>query len=110
MLNNDLLRDSIVAHLDRRNNDLLGICLSLNDNIIIICDWDWLLLLDSQLMRLLHVVGLILHLRVETWSRLLRIDYRRSVAAIGFVFVTKMILDISSVHASNIFKNNYKLI
>ena len=102
MLNNYLLRDSIVVHLDRRNNDLLGICLSLNDNIIVIWYWDWLLLLDSQLVRLLHVIGLIVHLRVETWSRLLRIDYRRPVASLRFVIVTKMILDIGSVHTSKI--------
>jgi len=102
MLNNNLLRDSTVINLDRRNNDLLGICLPLNDNIIVIWYWDWLLLLDSQLMRLLHVVGLIVHLRVETWSRLLRIDYRRPVASLRFVIVTKMILDIGSVHTSKI--------
>lgn len=61
-----------------------------------------LLLLESQLMRLLHVVGLIVHLRVEAWSWLLRVNYWRSVPTVRFVIVTKMILDIDSVHASNI--------
>ena len=102
MLNNHLLRGSRVVHLNGRNNDLLGIRLPLNHNIVVICYGDRLLLLDSQLMRLLHVVGLIVNLRVEAWSGLLRVNYWRSVPTVRFVIVTKMILDIDSVHASNI--------
>lgn len=88
MLDNNLLRGCWVAHLNGRDSDLLRIRLPLNDNIIVICCRYWLLL-DRQLMRLLHVVGLSLHLRVGVCNRLLhlRADRWRSVAPVGFGIV-----------------------
>lgn len=70
----------VVIHVDGRHNNLLRIGLSLNDDEIIIGDLR--LLLNWQLMSLLHVVGLhLLHLRIRI-SYWLLIDDGRPIASI----------------------------